>query len=60
MTRAYRDIDQLKKFRQKTGMKMQQLERVISRLDLEMIEVIMIMIIIMMIMMIMMFLGDDQ
>ena len=38
MTRAYRDIDQLKKFRQKTGMKMQQLERVISRLDLELIE----------------------
>ena len=58
MTRAYRDIDQLKKFRQKTGMKMQQLERVISRLDLEMIEVIMIMI--MMIIMIMMFLGDHQ
>ena len=57
MTRAYRDIDQLKKFRQKTGMKMQQLERVISRLDLEMIEVIMIMI---MIIMIMMFLGDHQ
>ena len=57
LTRAYRDIDQLKKFRQKTGMKMQQLERVISRLDLEMIEVIMIMI---MIIMIMMFLGDHQ
>ena len=39
LTRAYRDIDQLKKFRQKNGMKMQQLERFISRLDLELIEV---------------------
>ena len=39
LTRAYTDIDQLKKFRQKNGMKMQQLERFISRLDLELIEV---------------------
>ena len=58
LTRAYTDIDQLKKFRQKNGMKMQQLERFIGRLDLELIEVsivvMMMMKMIMMIKMIMM------
>jgi len=38
LTRAYTDLDELKKFRQKNGMKMQQIERFMSRLDLEMLE----------------------
>ena len=58
LTRAYTDIDQLKKFRQKNGMKMQQLERFISRLDLELIEVMIMMM--MMMMMMMMCTGDHQ
>ena len=38
MTRAYTDLDELKKFRQKNGLRMQQVERFISRLDVELLE----------------------